>query len=239
VEESRPPTTKNTNRSAADFQAHLAAADRQLYRITDLDAWREENRAEWFLFPNYAEDSASPSINRVLLLDRGDWVPYHKGQPVKFNVMDRDAQGVKRLVIKRNGSVVEEIQRLGKGVIERTFATCGDYTAYCVMEDGSASQACEFSVCDLELKLPGNEVTRGEPWELQFSADNMNIIMVYFRSQSNSYGQRTLFPSAEDRSNGKMAIPEGMIADQGQAEIWLVGENKYGRLKVREAFLVK
>ncbi len=114
VEESRPPTTKNTNRNAAEFNSHIASKDRKLYRITDLDAWREGNRAESFLFPNYAEDSATPAINRVLLLDRGDWVPYHKGQAVKFNVMDRDAQGVKTLVIKRGESVVEEIHRPGK-----------------------------------------------------------------------------------------------------------------------------
>ncbi len=36
---------------------------------------------------NYDEDSATPAINRVLLLDRGDWVPYYRDQAVKFNVM--------------------------------------------------------------------------------------------------------------------------------------------------------
>jgi hypothetical protein len=174
-----------------------------------------------------------------LLLDRGDWVPYHKGQAVKFNVMDRDAQGVKKLVIKRGDSVIEEIHRPGKVVIQRSFATCGDYTAHCVMSDDSLSQACEFSVCDLDFKLPGSEVTRGESWELEFSSDNMNIIIVYFRSDTNSYGQHMVFPSDEDRRNGKVTIPAEMIADQGEAEVWLIGENKYGRLKVRKEFLVK
>lgn len=239
VEESRPLTTKNTNRSAANFNSHLATANRKLYRITDLNAWREGNRAERFLFPNYAEDSATPAINRVLLLDRGDWVPYQKGQPVKFNVMDRDAQGVKQLVIKRDGSVIEEIERPGKGLIERTFASCGNYTAHCVMRDGSASQACEFSICKLDFKLPGNEIAHGAPWDLEFSSANMNVIIVYFRSQANSYGDRLVFPSDEDRRNGKVTIPAGMIADRGKAELWLIGENKYGRLKVRKEFLVK
>ena len=118
VEESRPPTTKTTKRSAADFDAHISSKNRKLYRITDLDAWRGPNRAESFLFPNYKEDAATPVINRVLLLDRGDWVPYHKDQAVKINVMDRDAQGVKALVIKRGDTVVEEIEVRGKGVIE-------------------------------------------------------------------------------------------------------------------------
>ena len=44
---------------------HRHRKNRKLYRITDLDAWREGNRAESFLFPNYAEDSATPAINRV------------------------------------------------------------------------------------------------------------------------------------------------------------------------------
>ena len=75
VEESRPQTTSNTLRSASAFDAHLASRNRELYRITDLDAWRGGNKAESFLFPNYEDDLATPQINRVLLLDRGDWVP--------------------------------------------------------------------------------------------------------------------------------------------------------------------
>lgn len=62
------------------------------------------NRAESVRFPNYAADAAAPAINRALLLDLADWVPYRKGQPVKFNVMDRDALGVKALVIRRDAA---------------------------------------------------------------------------------------------------------------------------------------
>jgi len=42
VEESRPPTTANTQRSAASFNTHLAARNKQLLRITDRQAWRGE-----------------------------------------------------------------------------------------------------------------------------------------------------------------------------------------------------
>ncbi len=149
IEESRPQTTRNTNRSASAFNSHLAARHRKLFRITDLDAWRGDNRAESFLFPNYSEDSATPEINRVLLLDRGDWVPYFKGQPVKFNVMDRDERGITSLAIKRGDELVETIPLSGRGVVQRVYSTCGDYTARCVMKDGSLSKACEFAVCDL------------------------------------------------------------------------------------------
>ncbi|MDF1813859.1 MAG: hypothetical protein P1V20_16780, partial [Verrucomicrobiales bacterium] len=239
VEESRPPNCKNTNREPAEFNAHIAAKNRKLYRITDLDAWREANRAESFLFPNYAEDSATPAINRVLLLDRGDWVPYYQEQAVKFNVMDRDRQGVKVLVIKRGNTLVEEIQVPGIGVIERTYATCGDYTAHCVMQDDSLSAACEFSVCDLDFELPSDVVSLGEPWEISFASNNMSIIIVYFRSNTNSYGQHMVYVSEEDRRNGKVVIPAKMLQDKGKAEVWLIGENKYGRLKKRKTFLVE
>jgi len=240
IEESAPPTTRNTNRDAAKFEAHIASRGRKLFRITDLDAWREGNRAESFLFPNYEEDAATPTINRVLLLDRGDWVPYRKGQPVKINVMDRDAQGVKALVIKREDDVVEQIDQPGKRVIERTFSTCGDYTAHCVMLDGSMSQTCEFSVCDIGLKMPAKEVIIGEPWAIEFTSDNMNIVMVYLiKSKTNGYGHHIVFVSDRDRQNGRVAIPPDLARDTGNLQVWLIGENRYGRLRERQDIVVR
>ena len=44
VEESRPEATLDTTRSVADFDAYITDRDGVLYRITDLDAWREGNR---------------------------------------------------------------------------------------------------------------------------------------------------------------------------------------------------
>lgn len=233
VEESRPQTTSNTLRSAKAFKAHISARNRELYRITDLDAWRGGNKAESFLFPNYKDDSATPKINRVLLLDRGDWVPYHKGQPVKFNVMDRDNQGVRTLVIRRGDELVEEIKVAGKGVVERTFSTCGDYTAHCVMKDGSLSQVCEFAVCELDFTLPTAKVPRGSPWEFEFTSDNMNAIIVYFKSLSSGYDEHNVFITDEDRRNGRVSIPANVIQKADKMQIWLIGENRYGRLKKR------
>tara|TARA_R110002049_G_scaffold4601_5_gene32813 strand:- start:1124810 stop:1126180 length:1371 start_codon:yes stop_codon:yes gene_type:complete len=239
VEESRPPTTMNTNRTAADFDSHLASKNRMLCRITDFDAWRGGNRADRFLFPNYAEDSATPTINRVLLLDRGDWVPYSKGQVVKFNLMDRDKKGIRSLVIKRGGVLVEEIPKVKGGVIERSFEICGDYTAHCILQDGSISQACEFSVCDLKLTLPTQAVSLGQSWQLGFLSDNMKVIMVYFRSNQNSYAQGMIYPTDEDRANGKVKVPADLLTDKGKSQAWLIGENRYGRLKVRKEFVIE
>lgn len=238
IEESRPQTTRSTLRSAKAFNAHLSSRNRKLYRITDLDAWRGPNKAESFLFPNYEDDSATPQINRVLLLDRGDWVPYHKGQPVKINIMDRDNEGVRALVIKRGSMVVEEIKRPGKGVVERTFDTCGDYTAHCVMKDGSLSQACEFAVCELDYRLPDAKVLRGKSWEIEFKSDNMNAIILYFKNPADGSDEHNVFITEKDRKAGKVTVPASVIQKADKMQVWLIGENPYGRLKQRRGVQV-
>lgn len=233
VEESRPQTTSNTVRSAKTFDAHLSARNRELFRITDLDAWRGGNRAESFLFPNYEEDSATPQINRVLLLDLGDWVPYPKGQPVKINLMDRDQQGIQSLVIQRGDNVVEKIDHPPKGVIQRALDVCGDYTAHCVMQDGSRSQACEFAICDLDFQLPAQKVSRNTTWEIQLTAENINPIIVYFKNPADGHDEHNVFITEEDRKAGRVTIPASVTQSADQLEVWLIGENRYGRLKLR------
>ena len=239
IEESSPPTTRTTNRSAAKFNAHISSRNRKLYRITDLDAWRGANRAESFRFPNYDEDSATPVINRVLLLDRGDWVPYHKDQAVRINVMDRDAVGVRALVIKRGDTVVENIEVRGPGVVERSFPTCGGYTAHCVLNDGSTSQACEFSVCDLDFETSAKAIALGESWEIKFTSDNIDVIIVYLFSEADGYNHRTVFVTDQDRRNGEVVIPADLLENAGKWQIWLIGENRYGRLKKRRNITVQ
>lgn len=234
VEESRPPTTQTTERSAANFDAHLAARNKQLFRITDHEAWRGANRAEPLRFPDYETDAAMPVINRSLLLDLGDWVPYQKGKAVQFHVMDRDQRGVKTLVIQRGGSVVEEIALDGPGLHERAFITCGDYTAHVVHRDGSPGQACEFAVCDLWLRLPDGSVSMGTEWKAGFSAENMNVIAVYLWNSADSYGRHPIFLTEEQRRAGSLTIPAGLLKKPGTLQVWLIGEHKLGRLKLRK-----
>ncbi len=234
VEESRPPTTATTDRSAANFNAHLASRNKQLFRITDRDAWRGANRSEPLLFPNYEADAVPPKINRTLLLDLGDWVPYQRGSAVKFHVMDRDKLGVKALVIRRGGEMVEEIALDGPGVRERTFDTCGDYTAHVVHQDGTLSQACEFAVCELGLRLPAGSVPLSGGWKVGFSSENMNVIAVYLWHSADSYGRHPLFLTEEQRRNGSLTIPAELLKKAGSLQVWLIGEHKLGRLKVRK-----
>lgn len=232
VEESRPPTTKTTDRSPVDFNAHLAAKNKQLIRVTDLNAWRDANRAESFRFPNYAADAVLPVINRTLLLDLGDSVPYQKGRAVKFHVMDRDQSGVKTLVIQRGGEPVEAIALGGPGVLERTFTICGDYTAQVVRQDGSRSQACEFAVCDLDLRLSAESVSLAESWDVGFSAENMQIIAVYLQNEADSYGRHPLFVTDEQCRRGVLTVPAGLLKKPGKLQVRMIGEHSLGRLTV-------
>lgn len=234
VEESRPPTTATTERSAAAFEKHLATRNKQLFRITDREAWRGSNRSEPLLFPNYEADAMKPTINRSLLLDLGDWVPYQKGHAVKFHVMDCDQRGAKSLVIQRGGTVVEEISLDGPGEHERTFDTCGDYTAHMVHRDGKTSQACEFAVCDLKLTLPEGKAPMNGGWQVQFSTENIKPIVIYLWNEADSYGRHPLFLSDEQRRAGSLTVPEDLLKKPGKLQVWLIGEHKLGRLKLRK-----
>jgi hypothetical protein len=234
VEESYPPTTITKDRSADNFNAHLSSKNKELFRITDLNAWRGTNRSEPLLFPDYKTDATPPQINRTLLLDLGDWVPYQKGSPVKIHVMDRDKRGVKSLVIQRGGKRVEEIPLQGPGLHERSFDTCGDYTAHVLHQDGSASQACEFSVCDLDLGLPAHSIPLSGDWKVQFGAENINVMAVYLWHSDDSYGRHPIFVTEEHRRNGSLTIPSGLLKKTGTLQVWLMGEHKLGRLKLRK-----
>lgn len=234
VEESRPPTTRITDRTAANLDAHLAERNKQLFRIANPDAWRGDNRAESLRFPNFKLDAEPPTINRALLLDLGDWVPYQKTSPVKFNVMDRDHRGVKALVIRRGGEVVEEIAIDGPGLHERRFDICGDYTADVIHTDGTSSTACEFAVCDLELSLPSDHISIGNDWQVNFKAENMDVIAVYLWNSDDSYGRHPLFLTPEQQAAGTLTIAGELLNMPGTLQVWLIGEHHLGRLKLRK-----
>jgi hypothetical protein len=146
--------------------------------------------------------------------------------------MDRDARGVKSLVIKRGDAVVEEIVLSGTGTTERSFAECGDYAAHCVMSDGSLSQACEFAVCDLDFSISAAEVTRNDPWVIEFASCNMKVIYIDLRGLANRHGIYQVVVSDLDREKGSVAIPSGLLQaeDKGSLRVRLFGENRYGRL---------
>lgn len=238
VEESTSPTVRMTIYSVAKFDAHLATRNKRLFRIKDLNAWRAENRADSLRFPNYQADAATASINRSLLLDLGDWVPYRKDQPVKFNVMDRDGLKVKSLVVQRSGATVDEIALNRPHVHEHLLKDCGDYTAHVVHADGSKSAACEFAICDLDLRLPPSTVRIHEDWKVGFGSDNIQPIAVYLWSDADSYGRHPLFITDEQRQQASITVPGNLLKKAGNLQVWLIGEHKLGRLKVRKDIAV-
>ena len=124
-------------------------------------------------------------------------------------------------------------------MIERGYSECGKYTAHCVMHDGSLSQACEFAVCDLNCQLPTGELRLGEPWKLSFQADNMRPILVRIVSSANKFGRYMVVLTDEDRASGTVTIPSEVMQHQGATQVWLIGENRYGRLKVRKNAAVR
>ncbi len=243
VEDSWPPTTRTKNYTDAQFDAYLAQRRATLYRITDHDAWRGENRAERFLFPNYSMDAATATLNRVLLLDLGDWVAYRKNQPVIFNVMDRDNSGVKALVIKRAGELIEQITLDGPGIVERTFTRSGDYTAHCIMKDGTSSQACEFSVCAIDSRPVTEPVVLGTPWEIEFRAENMKVIHVRISlagdpNYADPVAPYSIWLSDENRRQRRVTVPADALSRAGTMSIFVTGENRYGRLRNRHVINV-
>ena len=51
--------------------------------------------------------------------------------------------------------------------------------------------------------------------------------------KTNEYNHRTVFFTDEDRPNGKVVMPADLLETAGTWQIWLMGENRYGRLKKR------
>ncbi len=243
VEDSWPPTTRTKDYSAARLDAYLSQRNATLYRIIDHEAWRGDNRAERYLFPDYAMDATTPAINRVLLLDLGDWVAYRKTQPVIFNIMDRDDQGVTALVVKREGEPVEQIALDGPGKVERTFTRAGDYTAHCIMNDGTSSRACEFSVCELESGFIAEPVVLGRPWEIEFRTENMKAIHVRIAQAgdpdyADPVAPHDIWLSDEHRRRGRVTVPADVLPRTGQYGVFVTGENRYGRLRNRHVISV-
>jgi len=238
VEDSWPPTTRTKDYTAAEFDSYLAQRKAVLYRITDHDAWRGENRAERFLFPNYTMDAQAATINRVLLLDLGDWVVYRKGHPVIVNIMDRDHRGVQALVIQREGRPVEQIPLDGPGIVERTPACSGDYTAHCIMKDGTTSQVCEFAVCTIDSRPATDRIVLGQPWEIEFYAENMNAIHVLIAEEADpNYADpvapHSIWLNDDHRRQGRVTVPASALSRAGKSSVTVTAENRYGRLRNR------
>ena len=85
-------------------------------------------------------------------------------------------------------------------------------------------------MCDLDFSLPAERPTRDKPWEIRFTADNLSVITAQFMNSKPPYGRYNVWLTEQDRRRGKVAVPAGLIRDPGIVQVWLIGENKHGRL---------
>jgi len=53
---------------------------------------------------------------------------------------------------------------------------------------------------------------------------------VQLMSPKPPYGRYNVWLTEEDRRSGRVTVPAGLIPDPGRVQVWLIGENQYGRL---------
>ena len=106
------------------------------------------------------------------------------------------------------------------------------------MSDGSLSQACEFAVCDFDFSLPGETPTRNKSWEIKFTARNLSVIAVQLMNPKPPYERHQVWLTEQDRRSGEVDVPAGLIRNTGLVRVWLIGENKYGRLTRQEEVVI-
>jgi hypothetical protein len=107
-------------------------------------------------------------------------------------------------------------------------------TAHVIHTDGTTSPSCEFAVCDLDLRLPSGSVTLDKEWSLDFRSENMDIIAIHLWNTDDGYGRHSIFLTPEQRATGACTIPAGLVKKPGKLQVWLIGEHKLGRLKLRK-----
>ena len=256
--------------TAFEFDAFLADVQgsvevplqRKIYRAFNDIAWHNRNKAGRFLLPDYEADADARNqpINKTLLLDRGDFVPYWQfdstktstvigvdttgeGQPVKFNIMDTTNLYPKELVIYKDGVFSSSTVCSAGDVITKEYpnsSDCGEYTAYCVLADDSLSEEVEFSVCSLNMYLPEVQPTYStEEWRVSFdTSDNMKVIILEMSQPKDDFIRRFIYPTDKDRANGYVTVPAGWVKYDGYLlGVVLYAENKYGRLSRRGSII--
>ena len=66
----------------------------------------------------------------------------------------------------------------------------------------------------------------------------MKPIIAHLNNGHNSYAHRNVFITDEDRRKGRVVIPAGLVTEKATVQIWMIGENRYGRLKKRRDVVI-
>lgn len=88
-------------------------------------------------------------------------------------------------------------------------------------------------MCDLELRLPEGSVSLAKEWRVEFQGENIPIAAIYLFNEADSHGRHPIVLSAEERRAGSVSVPAGLLKKPGKLQVWLIGEHRLGRLKVR------
>lgn len=239
--ESVSPVAKTTRISAATFTSRMNSSDTDwgILRITNLNSYKGDN-TKW-LFPDYSRED--PTINSVVLLDRGDWVPYLDNQDVKFNVMSTEAT---QLIIKHTGYRMDgyttELRYTGfqewstnigsTGVVTKSLIRVGQYESYCVLNNdtNNISQKNEFSICKSTAYVGSTALDGSTDIDVNFKVENAIPRFVFVRCLDEIDKRYTFFLDDDDRAAGKFTIPANTIDYTGDLWIVLVSENLLGRV---------
>jgi hypothetical protein len=93
-------------------------------------------------------------------------------------------------------------------------------------------------VCDLDLRLPQSPVRLNQEWKVGFSSENIRPIAIYLWNDADSYGRHPLFITDEQRRQAFVTVPGNLLKKPGNLQVWVIGEHKLGRLKVRKDIAV-
>jgi hypothetical protein len=71
-------------------------------------------------------------------------------------------------------------------------------------------------------------------WQVGFQRGEHQPIVIYLWNEADSYGRHPLFLTEEQRRAGSLTIPANLLKKPGKLQVWLIGEHKLGRLKLRK-----
>ena len=216
-------TTRQRIRTAAQMNSSLNGSWK-LVRILDKNAFATNDKSYWMPL---SDISHPDNINEVLLLDQGDKCNYGTWQTVEINIMDENAQS---LVVMRNGQVIEQVDNLTTGVIERNFPDSGDYSAYCIMADNSHSQAVEWIMCKVDFTTPAS-IERNSTYPITFSCEKCWPIWYFMdkRRSTNSSVSRHYISRQAGRAGSAQITDMATPAPHAHSN-FLMAENRFGRV---------
>ncbi|WP_395733749.1 hypothetical protein [Prosthecobacter sp.] len=69
---------------------------------------------------------------------------------------------------------------------------------------------------------------------MKFRNENIPIAAIYLFNEADSYGRHPIVLSPEQRRAGAVRIPAGLLKKPGKLQVWMIGQHRLGRLKVRK-----